>query len=281
MTEGNGGPAGGPPETARSKVRGAWRLFSWLNRARRAPDWLNWLVSLFQTKAGAAVAIGSAGVVATTAAVVVYTTMEQPPPPVPAPVEVAAPVAPPAEPERQTQSSVIFAIEGKDKAGRRGTFDVVVARKEFLWVRKSSDELERDGKTITGADIESQVLDQDVRAALATAKEIIAVGTASQEGDAREETERAGRRAHKTAEIVQGGIDAAIPIWTLNLGQYREPCKDCEAGGTNWQRPFIVIAVKDLEPGGNVGEALADALSGQKKLPAPKSYSAFALTRFR
>jgi hypothetical protein len=120
------------------------------------------------------------------------------------------------EPVRQTQGTLIYAIEGKDKAGRRATFDVVVAKKEFLWVRKSSEEIEKDGKTIPGADIASQVLDADVKAALGTAREIIAVGTASREGDAKEETARAGRRAKKTAEIVVGGVAPTVPIWTLN-----------------------------------------------------------------
>jgi hypothetical protein len=36
-----------------------------------------------------------------------------------------------------------------------------------------------------------------------------------------------------------------------------------------------VIAVKAL------GEALSDAMSGQQKLPTPKSYSAFALMKVR
>jgi hypothetical protein len=49
----------------------------------------------------------------------------------------------------------------------------------------------------------------------------------------------------------------------------------------SWQRPFIVIAVKETAPGTNVGEALTDAMSGKEKLPSPKSYSVFALTRFR
>ena len=65
------------------------------------------------------------------------------------------------------------------------------------------------------------------------------------------------------------------------MGQYREPCAICETGGTSWQRPFIVVAVKSLEANTNLGEALSDAMSGQDKLPAPKSYSAFDLGRFR
>ena len=83
------------------------------------------------------------------------------------------------------------------------------------------------------------------------------------------------------AELVAESVDPKIPIWSLNLGQYREPCKDCETGGTNWQRPFMVIAVKELEQNTNLGEALSDAMTGQSKLPSPKSYSAFELAKFR
>ena len=69
--------------------------------------------------------------------------------------------------------------------------------------------------------------------------------------------------------LIAGAVDTATPIWTLNLGQYRDPCANCETGGTSWQRPFIVIAVKETDPGTNVGEALTDAMSGKEKLPSP------------
>ena len=87
--------------------------------------------------------------------------------------------------------------------------------------------------------------------------------------------------AAKTAAIVVDGVAPTVPIWTLNLGQYREPGKESVASDTNWQRPFMVIAVKDVDGDGNIAEALADALGSQDKLPAPKSYSAFELTKFR
>ena len=92
---------------------------------------------------------------------------------------------------------------------------------------------------------------------------------------------RAERRAKQAATLIAGAVDTATPIWTLNLGQYRDPCANCETGGTSWQRPFIVIAVKETEPGTDVGEALADAMTGKEKLPSPSSYSVFALNRFR
>jgi hypothetical protein len=260
------------------KVRRAWSTYKWFDRIRNWQDWYNWISAFLQTKAGAAAALGTTAVMTTTAVVVHNVVVD----PYAAPyvqTEIAPLVAP--EPVRQTRGTLIFEIEGRDKAGRRGTFDVVVAKKQFLWVRGSAEELEKDGRVISGAEVASDVLDQDVRDGLASASEIVAVGAASQEGNAAEEKARAARRAARTAELISGVIDASTPISTLNLGQYngKHPAQD--AGGTNWQRPFMVIAVKELEQGAVLGEALADAMAGKEKLPSPASYSAFELAKVR
>jgi hypothetical protein len=258
------------------------KALGWLRRGYKIYDkgssWhdrINWLVSLFKTKAAMAVSVVAAGTAGTVGVVSIQRAVEAYKPPA---VETAA-IAP-AE-VRQTRNSTVFAIEGEDKAGRRGAFDVVVLNKSFLWVRGSADDLEKDGTMIPRAELAAAVIDDVVRAALADATEVIAVGTASQEGDAAEEVARAERRARQAASLVAGAVAATIPIWTLNLGQYRDPCANCETGGTSWQRPFIVIAVKETEAGTNIGEALTDAMSGKQQLPSPTSYSAFALTRFR
>ena len=250
-----------------------WRLYD------KGSGWYHHAGGLGAIKANVAMAaaVAATATAGTLGAVAIRETYIEPKPPA---VETAAIAPAPAE-VRQTRNSVVFAIEGKDKAGRRGTFDVVVLNKNFLWVRGSAEELEKDGKAIPAADVASAVLDEEVRAALSDAKEVITVGTASQEGSAPEEMARAERRARQAATLVSPAVAAGAPIWTLNLGQYREPCTNCETGGTSWQRPFIVVAVKSLEPDTNLGEALSDAMSGQEKLPAPKSYSAFALSRFR
>lgn len=258
------------------KVRRAWSIYKWYDRITSWNDWYNWLLSFFQTKAGAAVALGSTAVI-TTSAVVMHNTVLDPY----AEPYVQTEIAPLAEPMRQTRGTLIFAIEGYDKAGRRGTFDVVVARKQFLWVRGSADQLEKDGRVISGDELARDVLDQEVRDGLSSALEIVAVGTASQEGDPTAEKARAGRRAARTADIVGTAIDAAIPVSALNLGQYREGRAGGASGTTDWQRPFIVIAVKELEEGTMLAEALADAMTGKEQLPSPASYSAFELTKVR
>jgi hypothetical protein len=247
-------------------------VFGWLWRGYRAYDkgagwWdrLSWFLGLFKTNAGVAMLVATTGAAATYGAVEIHKRVIEP-----LKVETAA-VNPQAE-VRQTRNSTVFAIEGKDKAGRRAAFDVVVLNKSFLWVRGSAEDLEKDGVVIPRDQVAAAVLDDEVKNALADAKEVITVGTASQEGNAADEVARAERRAKQAATLVSGAVTANIPIWTLNLG---------ETGGTSWQRPFIVIAVKEADPDTNIGEALADAMSGKEKLPSPASYSAFALTQFR
>lgn len=260
------------------RVKALWRAYKLYDKGAGWYDRIMWVLSLFKTNAGMAVAVASLGTAGTVGAIAIRENVIEPRR---AAITTAAIDTKPEEDVRQTQNSFVFAIEGKDKAGRRGTFDVVVLNKSFLWVRDSADQIEKDGKAIAGDDVAAAVLDADVRAALADALEVIAVGTASQEGSAAEEQARAGRRAETAAKLVSGAVTANVPVWALNLGQYRDPCSDCETAGTSWQRPFIVIAVKSLEPGGDMGEALADAMSGKERLPSPASYSAFALFRVR
>lgn len=252
---------------------GTFKTARRLHAAYRWSDRFQWLTSLFKTPAEIGFATTSAavvgGVTAMTVADAVETRMNRD----------VAPIV--VESSRQTANSTVFEIVGFDKAGRKGLFDVVVLNKEFMWVHASAEELERKGERIPAAAAATTILDADVRGALAEARDIIAVGTASQEGQAATELERARKRALKAAEIAKTPALETVPVWGLTLGQYRDPCDACETKGTSWQRPFIVIAVKDLEAGANMGEALADAMTGKDNIPAPASYSAFELTKIR
>lgn len=273
-----GAHAGVGPTDEERRRRGPlawlWRGYRVYDKGAGWWDRLMWFLGLFKTNAGAALLVGGMSAGAAYTAVQIHERVIEP-----LKVETAA-----IEPEavtRQTRNSTVFTIEGKDKAGRHGTFDVVVLNKNFLWVQGSAEDLEKDGKVIPRAELAAAVLDEEVRNALTDAKDVITVGTASQEGNAADETARAERRARQAATLVAGAVGSTTPIWTLNLGQYRNPCADCETGGTSWQRPFIVVAVKEADPGTEIGEALADAMSGKDNLPSPSSYSAFALARFR
>jgi len=181
---------------------------------------------------------------------------------------------------RRTANSIVFQVEGFDKQNRRGLFDFVVLIMEFLWVGSSYNQLERDGVVIQLESIAQTIFDRDMRYALESASDIIAVGTASQEGITKVEIARANRRARETAKLIKSTLENKVPLWVLNLGQYRDPCENCDVVETNWQRPFIVIAVVKKDENLNLKEALRDAMSGRSKLPSTQRYSDFKFLRY-
>ncbi|MET0407563.1 MAG: hypothetical protein ABW006_04260 [Hyphomicrobium sp.] len=181
---------------------------------------------------------------------------------------------------RWNDRTLVFPIEGTDRQGRAVTFDVVVLTKNYGWVRGSTTELEKDDRRLSPQEIQAEVLAPQLRDGLRSARGLIAVGLASQEGDVAREEQRGGLRAVRTAQWIEDVLGEQIPMWTLNLGRYVDPCSDCEDPDTSWQRPFIVIAVRQADEGAHISEALADAMSGTTNLPAPSRYSAFAFTKF-
>lgn len=182
--------------------------------------------------------------------------------------------------KRWNERTLVFPIEGTDAAGRRALFDVVVLSKNYGWVLGSTTELERGEQKLNARDIEDEVLAPQLREGLGSARELIAVGVASQEGELEREIQRGGLRAAQIAKWVRLAVPEKIPMWTLNLGRYLEPCTSCEDAETSWQRPFMVIAVRETDPGVNLGQALSVAMSDKENLPAPERYSTFALAKY-
>jgi hypothetical protein len=181
---------------------------------------------------------------------------------------------------RWNERTLVFPIEGVDKSNRHVVFDVVVLTKDYGWVRGSTTELEKGERRLSPDEIQNEVLAPQLRKGLGSARALIAVGLASQEGDVSREEQRGGLRAIRTAELVRGAVGTSIPMWTLNLGRYVEPCVECEDEDTSWQRPFIVIAVRRADNGAHISEALADAMSNTQNLPSPSRYSTFAFAKF-
>jgi len=182
--------------------------------------------------------------------------------------------------KRWNERTLVFPIEGTDKGGRRALFDVVVLTKNYGWVRGSTTELEKDERRLSPQEIQDEVLAPQLREGLGSARGLIAVGLASQEGEIEREEQRGGLRAARTARWIQEALNEHVPMWTLNLGRYLEPCVECEDADTSWQRPFIIIAVRQADDGTHISEALADAMSNTVNLPSPERYSTFAFAKF-
>lgn len=255
----------GGGDRRRSVGRRAWRLYAWGSRA-------HWISLLFASRADVAVslaALGLIGGVGLSTGAAVYSRAGDP----------AARIAAAAHPVGD--AATLFSIAGRDEAGRGAAFEIVVFDRSIAWVKGSTGDLERSGRVLTTRAVESEILAGGVRDRLADALEVIAVGAASHEGDLAAEVHRAGLRARQTAEWIRSVVPPATPILTLNLGQYRAPCAACETSGTSWQRPFVVVAVRDKEAGVDIAQALASAMSDKSNLPSAAAYSNFGLARFR
>lgn len=241
-------------------------------RRRRDPiGWFDWLRSLFggpeEVIIGVAALAFSVGVTAVTIrdAYSSYVRYK--------PGKVAV------DTTKWADNTTVYPIEGFDSQGRRALFDFVVMHKDYGWVRGSTTELSKGSRKLPATEIATDVFSAKTRDGLTVAREVIAVGLASQEGDVAEETHRAGLRARQSANWVKAVVGDGIPVSALNLGRYIDPCATCETGDTSWQRPYIIVAVREAEAGTNISEALAVAMSEKSNLPSPNSYSAFALTK--
>jgi hypothetical protein len=147
--------------------------------------------------------------------------------------------------------------KGRDHAGREAQFLVAALTRDYRW---------REGETqyVESGPIQS-VLPEYLRelADLGEAKEVIAVGTASQEGDRRIEVDRADRRADAIIEVLRP-ITGSKPLYKLNLGQH----VPTSARDTSYQRRVVIIDVM-VRPLGmteaDLKEALLDALGYEEE----------------
>lgn len=250
----------------RDRRSGALLAYRWWERI----GWLRWL---FQHGGEMAGRLLATSIIAATGAWVTWDAIDA--------RSRAKHLRPVVAAERLSPATHAFVIHGRDTEGRRAEFDLIIADKAFTWERGSTDRLMRDSSPLSSDEVQSLILDPLVRARLETARHLIAVGTASEEGDPTQEKHRAGRRANRTAQWLAAVADDKTPMWTLNLGQYQQPCETCNTDETSWQRPFMVIAVQRASWGTDLGEALADALGSASNLPSPEHYSTFAMARFR
>ena len=207
-------------------------------------------------------------------------------PPAPAPVVAETPPPAPApEITVQTQQwgfSVVFPIEGRDAAQKRAAFDVAVLPTDLSWARGSSSILTQADAEIPEPETADRVFTPELRSGLDRSAQVIAVGVASQEGQLEEESERARQRAATAAGWLSKAVPAEKGIWTLNLGQFKGTCKASEgATGTGWQRPLIIVGIREQEEGVNLIEAFGDAISGKSNLPSRDCYTNFDLMLFR
>ena len=157
----------------------------------------------------------------------------------PGPTPKPAAAAPPA-----VQIEARIRTEGLDKHNRALPFTVYVLSQDVSWKLKSTEDLEG----------EHPLLSPELVAAVNRAREVFCVGTASYEGAARTEEERAARRAGELARWIGAIVQDAqkTRLFAVNAGQYRGPMAAQSAD----QRRAIIIATQEHADGVDLGDAL-------------------------
>jgi hypothetical protein len=136
-------------------------------------------------------------------------------------------------------------VPAVDRSGRRYRFRIAILGIAYNWDKSSTNVIMQDRRVI---DIQAQLRSRDWLDALASAKDVFAVGTASCGGGREKEIERALARANR----LRDWIDAAyIPLGgqpvrgTINLGKFND--EYCAEGSpvSNMQRPVVVLLVTE------------------------------------
>jgi hypothetical protein len=244
----------------------AFRGAQTASRVNSGVGWLNWLLGGYGTNALGIVAIGGLlGLTGIAASQPDY---------LPGlfgfdkPVQVVT---------KHWGNSVVFPIDGVDRAGRKAGFDFVIKTQDISWVRGATDQVALKDKPIAPGDVNAELFGPEVQAGLAPSADLIAVGMASQEGVASDEIARAERRGVTSASWMSKAVGAGKKMWALNLGQFKSACSDKHEKDTSWERPYLMIGVRSQDPGVNLSEALANAMAGKTNLPSTECYSNYRL----
>ncbi len=175
--------------------------------------------------------------------------------------------------------------------GEVGKFRTVVFSDVFNWAYRETATVELNGKE---TDFREFLQGEGPQKIMATAEEIVAVGTSSCEGlrmpfrhDVREENraqERADQLGAWIQEVQPTGPDHAPihRVHTLSLGRFQrdEPCNPENHPETRDQRKVILVAVMRRDPALGLEECLKESFSQHEMLkPLVTRYSKFDLDK--
>jgi eukaryotic-like serine/threonine-protein kinase len=161
---------------------------------------------------------------------------------------------------------VYFPYEpGADSQGKTAEFNLVILSASYRWKIASSDavQLPNQNKFINLSNLKSKLEQDGILEVMENPARIIAVGTASCEGELTQEENRAFQRAYNIQENLAKKIFTVKDFRILNLGQNKT--SDCVPNPeiTSFQRSIIIIGVKKEAKGVILEEALRDRLSGK------------------
>lgn len=189
-------------------------------------------------------------------------------------IREAAPLARKCALEARALGSNVISQEivGQDTAGRLAVFDILLLEKGVNWPYGSDKDLEHQGSPFG-----PELLKETVRTRLSNARSVVAIGTASWEGDRKSQERLALKRAVEIATRLREIVPAHVEIWLLNLGQNTVTLPSTRPEETGSQRPALIAGVIDADDCVDLKDALHSALEQASSIRL-NDYSLFDLS---
>ena len=201
------------------------------------------------------------------------------------PIQPVVEYEPPEKPEIAQPVEVPRDFPWEFKPGKE--FDIFALSQEYRWGLGTNAVIDPDGQSADMGNNLEELLEQYGR----NYQDLIAVGTASCEGEEGPESVRAGSRGQQMIiwlrrALQRIGDTKERPLYYLNLGRFKS-CDGSQTGQTGDQRRVIVVAVKQ-KPQDMDRERLEQALKQELDDPVRRplgfrmdDYMRFALNEAR
>ena len=167
-------------------------------------------------------------------------------------------------PERGNQTTDW--ITGIDSREKTAEFKLVILTDDYRW-KIGSDDLvsnrEDSQETFPLSNLVEVLQENNIYEVIDNPNQIISVGTASCEGDPKDEETRAKDRSIQIHKTLAKNLFLVKTYHTLNLGQFHTDKCNPIPEKTSFQRAIILIGVRKETEGVILDEALKDFLSSK------------------
>src|SRR5215813_1889862 len=154
------------------------------------------------------------------------------------------------------------------------------------WDLASTAEIICNGVRFAGRDLIKAHLPTSLANQLDKGADLVSIGAASVEGVLEHEKARARDRAIAMAQWIAEQREIKGNVWIINMGKFRDGCRDCPRGDTSAQR-LVVLATIDHRDDADAVRALvrrelaSEAVKTGSLIPHPDDYTHFEIELWR
>jgi hypothetical protein len=161
---------------------------------------------------------------------------------------------------------IIEAKDSEDAMAKKAKFEISIISRECCWAYESTTDVVLNGKPI---ELTSFFQTPGLQARFKEAKDIIAIGAASEQGSTEREYKRSAERANQLVHwLRQAATPESVNLWTLSLGKHDNAGHLDKEESAN-QRSIVIVSVIDKDEDVNLKAALRNALESCEALPFP------------